>query len=141
MSIYMNSNTKQKGITLIELMVVVAIMGILASIAYPSYQNHVQRSNRAAAVACLAELAQFMERSYTAAFSYAGIELPALQCVTDAAGRYNFGLNNLAARTYTLSAMPLGPQVGDGCGALTLDQAGRKGANGGFDAAVVRQCW
>lgn len=141
MSTYMNSNTKQKGITLIELMVVVAIVGILASIAYPSYQNHVQRSNRAASVACLAELAQFMERSYTAAFSYADIELPALQCVTDAAGRYDFALNDLAARTYTLSATPIGPQVGDGCGVLTLDQAGRKGANGGFAAADVRRCW
>lgn len=137
----MNSNIRQKGITLVELMVVVAIVGILAAVAYPSYQTHVQRSNRAAAVACLAELAQFMERSYTAAFSYAGIELPALQCVTDAVGRYNFELNNLTARTYSLSATPLGPQLTDRCGALTLDQAGRKGANGGFDAAVVRQCW
>lgn len=137
----MNINTKQKGITLIELMVVVAIVGILASIAYPSYQNHVQRSNRAAAVACLSELAQFMERSYTAAFSYADIELPALQCVTDAAGRYNFALNDLAARTYTLRATPIGSQLNDRCGVLTLDQAGRKGANGGFDVAAVRQCW
>lgn len=141
MSAIMKMNYKQSGITLIELMVVVAIIGILASIAYPSYQNHVQRTNRAAAVACLAELSQFMERSYTAAFSYDGIALPQLQCVNDINARYNLALADLSPRTYTLSATPIGPQLTDGCGVLILNQAGRKGANGGFVAADIRRCW
>lgn len=36
-----------RGITLIELMVVVAIVAIIAAIAYPSFQNGLQHSRRA----------------------------------------------------------------------------------------------
>lgn len=131
----------QTGVTLVELMIAIAIVGILSAIAYPSYQDHVQRTNRTTATACLLELAQFMERSYTAAFSYQGIALGGEQCINDLNNRYNFALDNLGDRTFTLTATPIGPQVGDACGALTYNQAGRKGANGGFVIADVQRCW
>lgn len=132
---------KIKGITLIELMVAVAIVGILASIAYPSYRDYVLRSNRGAATACVMELSHFMERGYSANFSYLGLNLPASQCINDLNQRYTFALDNQAARTYRITATPSAAQAADGCGVLTYDQTGRKGANGGFDLATVQRCW
>ena len=38
---------KNKGFTLIELMIVIAIVGILAAVGYPSYVSHVKKANRA----------------------------------------------------------------------------------------------
>lgn len=63
---------KNKGFTLIELMVVVVIVAILATIAVPSYQHFILNSHARAAQAKLLEIAQNMEKYKSRNFSYRG---------------------------------------------------------------------
>jgi len=53
-----------RGITLIELMIVVVVIGILAAIAYPNYQEFSARAKRNEARAALLQLATNQERFY-----------------------------------------------------------------------------
>ena len=56
---------RNKGFTLMELMVTVAIISVLASIAYPSYTSSVLKGKRAQAKTALADLLQQQERFMT----------------------------------------------------------------------------
>lgn len=127
-----------RGFTLIELVIVVAIIGIIAAVAIPSYSNYMERTRRATAQADLMELAQWMERRYTANFDYTTTTAN-LPFTTSPQGSgdiyYNITVNANQA-TYTLLATPTGPQSNDPCGVLTLNEVGVKGDDG-----VGINCW
>ena len=126
---------RPRGITLLELMIVVVIVGILAAIAYPSYQDYVLRSHRADAQADLLELAQWLERHYTTNNTYAGAALPFSQTPRTGAARYNIAVAVPAGgQTFTLTATPAGTQAGDACGTMTINQLG-------VTTAAQADCW
>ncbi len=56
---------QQLGLTLVELLIVVAIVGVLASIAYPSYQRHITNTRYADAKVKLLEIMQLQRRHFT----------------------------------------------------------------------------
>ena len=137
---------KTAGFTLIEVMIVVAIVGILAAVAYPSYQEHVRKTKRADAQSALMELAQFMERYYTANGRYltstnAAPTLPFTEAPKDGASKsYDlaFAASSPTANSYTLQATPKNSMAGDKCGTLTLTNTGAKGQAVG---ATMADCW
>jgi type IV pilus assembly protein PilE len=100
--------TRQKGFTLIELMIVVAIVGILASVAIPSYQDYVKRSRAADATSTLADMRIRMEQCFQDNRSYA---LCAAQCAApNGADTVHFTFSCSVAPTatnYTLKAQGL----------------------------------
>lgn len=53
-----------QGLTLIELMIVVAILGVIAMIAVPSYQQYKEEADKQLAIADLTEVRFYIERFY-----------------------------------------------------------------------------
>ena len=134
----------QSGMTLIELMIVVAIIGILAAIAYPSYQEQVRRSGRTDGKVALEQRAQAIEKCYTRYMDYGAAACdPVFENRASENQRYMVGVRTGVARTattYTLQAAPQGAQLPDAkCGTLTLDSTGLKNIVGGTSTA--EECW
>ncbi len=61
---------KNRGFTLIEIMIVVAILGVIFAIAMPSYNNYVSKARRADAMTLLIQIMNAQERYYIEERSY-----------------------------------------------------------------------
>lgn len=118
----------QKGISLIELMVVVAVATILAGIAYPSYQGQVRKSRRAAAEAFLMDVAARQQQRLVDVRSFAdSIDDLNLAVPADLAGFYALEIDAPTPRTFAATMTAVGAQAKDAaCKELSLDNTGHK---------------
>lgn len=143
--------SKQTGITLLELLVVVAIISLIAAFAYPSYMQFVVNAKRGVGKSILLQVADRQQQYFMDNKRYAGtltqLGFPANPLIVaddgnfvaagDDARVYQVSLTNTSATTYTAVAAPLLNQAAkDGCGSLSVTHTGTKGKSG-----AAPDCW
>lgn len=145
---------KQRGFTLIEVMIVVAIIAILASIAFPSYQASIKKSRRSDAQGALTAFAAAMERHFTENNTYEGATTggsypgpPAIfatEAPLDGADKYyDLSIKDANDTSYTLRATPKNVQAGDGYLELTSTGVRRwdENNNGAIEIEAGEDDW
>ena len=131
------------GLTLIEMMVVIAIIGLLAGIAWPLYDGTQIRSRRSDAIMALTRAQAEMERCYSRNGTYTGCA-PANANSPQNYYAITVTLTNdntlpLAKQgvAYVLTAAPVAgtAQAGDSdCATITINNAGQK-------SGTNTSCW
>ena len=131
---------RMRGITLMELMIVVVIVGILAAVAYPNYRDFATRAKRNEAKAALLLIATNQERFYLNNQQYTN-DMTRLgfnvgnNFITDT-GTYSISVAGANAATYTATATYLKADNETGrCATFTIQPNGNKAS------APLADCW
>lgn len=127
-----------RGVTLMELMIVVVIIGVLTAFAFPNYQEFAARAKRTEAKAILLEIASNQERFYLNANRFGTLaELGYADPLVTNSGSYTVTIPTNDASGFTASAAfnKTGNER-DRCSDFTIDGLGNKTSNGS-----IANCW
>lgn len=134
---------KNRGFTLIELMITIAIVAIIAAIAVPSYTDYVRKGRRSQAVSELGRLQMTLERWRADNPSYANCAgtgcgngtYPAASTLD----HYTVAISGASATGYTLTATPKGAQASDACGNFIITYS--NGTPVKSTSTGAERCW
>lgn len=129
---------RQRGFTLIELMIVVIILGVLLAIAVPMYQEYVENGRRTDGQTALMDTAQRLERCFSTYGTYNDDDCGVADDLPEESDQdfyeVDFADGEPTASTFELEAVPQGVQTSDDCGTLTISHTGAR-------SAAEDDCW
>lgn len=139
-------NSRIRGLTLVELMVVVAVLAIVSTIAYPIYTQQAQKARRTDGRQAVMSVALAAERWFARTGSYDTVSLSSLAIPSGIDGGSISGLNAVSVGghydveyapsgvVFSVTAAPRGAQSDDVCTEMTINQLGVKAGSGA-------KCW
>ncbi|WP_428417444.1 type IV pilin protein [Methylibium sp.] len=130
-----------RGLSLVELVIVLLVVGIMAVIAYPGFMGQLLKTRRIEAIAALAQVQQAQERWRANHPTYADT-LATLGLSSPASGRYLITIDHGAADGYTATAHAAGAQAVDtACSSLSLTLGGGTTRHASTGSALASVCW
>ena len=141
-----------RGLTLIELMIVIAIVGILSQIAFSSYQSHIIKTRRSDAKVALIDLAARQERFYSTnnvysnnpvSLGYGADATFPLSVGSSGSSYYNLTVTASSAIAFTAVATPTGVQMSDAeCYSYMINNLGVQSNRSASNTALTSSaCW
>jgi type IV pilus assembly protein PilE len=102
-------DNRQRGFTLIEMMIVVTVIGLLAALAFPTYMDQVRKARRSDGQDGLTRAVQRMELQYARNATYVGATLDNIaptNITQSTDGYYTITITAQGVTNYTLRATP-----------------------------------